>query len=322
MPTATVAAPEAVWEAFRDLGESLVHRMAVKYSKDRNSPYTSPEDFEQEIWSRFWEWTQDDDHVEQAITLLEDNALACRFLAQFARARICDLIDLALAGPRDQRKTISASAKVGNGVKDRHSVPSLLEHLAHANGYQNPDPCLYVEALDTVRLACRADGDALLLLDTILEQPQPLRESFCESRLRLCRGMAIFTEADSTDSDSVLLLSILEGYHLEDAEITWAGPLAIPNWKCRSLPLTTSQGPALVSRPDPDTAVMRWQETKLTVRLDVTSHEGEFLREVVRPSPKVFDLQAMKDYLGISGLRIRDAWVRLQGVLKAKLEEG
>ena len=101
-----VAAPEAVFEMFRERGTEQVHRMGVKYSKDANSPYTSIEDFEQEVWTRMWEWLADPSHVEQAISLLEDDSETRRFLTQFARARICDLIDVALANwVRKQRQT-------------------------------------------------------------------------------------------------------------------------------------------------------------------------------------------------------------------------
>ena len=149
--------------------------------------------------------------------------------------------------------------------------------------------------------------------NTILAPPQQIRDSFCESRLRLCRGLVTLEEADTPLGTSRLSLITLEGYDVGDAVVTWTGPLG------STRTFTTSQGEAVLNYPEPGNAVIRWTETKLVVKLNVASHEGEFLREVIRPSPKVFDYQVMRDYLGISGLRIRDAWLRLHPILRAKL---
>ena len=156
-----VAAPEAVFAAFQERGGQQVHRMGVKYSKDANSPYTSTEDFEQEVWTRMWEWLADPSHVEQAIGLLEDDSETRRFLTQFARARICDLIDVALAGPRDQRLTITASMSMadGYGEGERHSACTLLEYLAHGDGTEQDNHVDDAEAMDDIRAAIGPDSD-------------------------------------------------------------------------------------------------------------------------------------------------------------------
>jgi hypothetical protein len=310
-----VTAPEAVFAAMQERGQSLVHRMGVKYSIDRHSPFTSPEDFEQEVWTRLWEWLDDPAHVEQAIALLEDTTETQRWITQFSRGRCCDLIDVALAGTRDQRLTVTASIPLSDqpGSGYDNTGITLLEYLSHRHGLTCSDPGSDSEALESLRAEVGRDFDAQQILTAILEQPPALRESFCESRLRLCRGLATLTEGNGPTSLSTIRLSTLEGYNIEDQEVTFDGRLPGHGR------LATDQGEAVVSTPEAGQTVIRWTGTKLTVHLDRNSHEGEFIREVIRPSPRIFDLQAMRDYLGISGLRIREAWLRLQPILRAKL---
>lgn len=315
MTTATVAAPEAVFALMHEIGSPIVEKMSAKYSSNGNSPFTSREDFEQDVWSRLWEWLTDPSHVETAVGLLEDTTETKRWLTQFCRGRCCDLVDVIMAGTRDQRKTLTASQTREEvvGYTESNSRETLLEWVAAHESTDLNQPGSEYEALEAIRADIGRDTDALRIFDILLDPPALLRESFVESRLRAVRGMATLTEADTRHGVSTVLLSVLEGYAIEDQEVTWTGRL--PSFGR----LDTDQGECVVTSPEKGLAVLRWTETKLTVRLDRATHEGEFLREVIRPSPRAFDLAALRDCLGISGLRIRKAWLRLNPILRSKL---
>ena len=151
----------------------------------------------------------------------------------------------------------------GNSVGGRNSC-TLLEFLAHGDGTEQDNHVDDAEAMDDIRAAIGPDSDAQLILDTILAPPEQIRDSFCESRLRLCRGLVTLEEANTPLGTSRLALTTLEGYDVGDAEVTWTGLLG----SFRTF--VTSQGEAVLTFP-----LIPWPQRRHSARLRRQSRPHE-----------------------------------------------
>ena len=308
----TVAEPTAaefILSEVYALTHARVRRTAFKYAKTHPGPMSDPDDYTQNVFMRLLEWLGDPRHLEQAEDLIDHPSDCIRFMHSFARARICDHIDVNLARPRDQRLTIHASEcrhhVVRGGIGD-DSGPSLMDMLSHLPG--NVDGTDGGENMVLAEIKKNVSPLAARLLDALVDPPKMVRAAFWESRIRISQGLAVLSQPDNRHDPYLLELSVREGYNLEDQTVSWHGTTF------RNRALDTSLGPAVLSYPRRGLIMIRF-ESNLTVRLDRQSLEGEFLRESIRPSPRPFDVKIMADHLGSPMMRVRDAWVLLREAL-------
>ncbi len=304
-----------VFQRLRRLTGPRIRRSSEKYANTCPGPLSDPDDFEQNVYLKLYEWLDDPVHLEQAEGLLEDVAEAAKFMQQFTRARICDHIDINCAGPRDQRLTLHASQQVyrrSSGEKgDMHETPflELLVHPPDARQQTSTEPV----SLRIAEIKKGLPRLAVRLLDVLIDPPAQVREAFAESRLRISKGMATLAEPLCPHDDCVLRLDSREGYQSCNTTISWPGPL-------RRGEINTTAGPARLTlsngkRPGERKRITIRFGTKLTVYLDRQSLEGEFIWESVRPSPSPFDIGVVADYLGSKMKTLRDAWIVLRAAL-------
>lgn len=311
MKRAVITSREAVFASCRDIAEDIIGWVTRRYGAACATAAADEHDLESDIWFRLWSWLQDDRHLEQMEALLEDESQARAFLTQFAKARACDHINVYLAGNRDSRLTLHASYQEGGSPSGRMNGSHAdihLDRLAHTAGFSVPpeDGSL----IEEIRAALTADAETLF--DFLLKTPEELRKRWCDARMIVKRGVATLTEAEAPHEPSTVHLDVLEGSRVAEYHISWDGPL--PR---RGGIIDTDHGPARFSFHNRRAeCVIRWPEQRIVVRLELPSNEGEFSREIVRPSPAVFDIKAAADMLGLSNQRVRFAWRSLQGVLK------
>lgn len=310
MLTLTEPSREDVFTRLQELTGQRIRRSSEKYALACPGPLSDPDDFEQNVYLRLYEWLDDPVHLDQADALLDDSIEAIKFMQQFARARICDHIDVNCATTRDQRQTLHSSQFV-DGPSNKTDDPgsTLMELLIHPHDAK-PAPFDQPQSLLIEDIKIGLPWLAARLLDALIDPPQQVREAFIESRIRVSKGMATMAEPLGEHGDCVLHLTSREGYLVEDTTISWPGPL-------RRGAISTTAGPARVTQRQ-DTSPYRITirfDSKLTVHLDRQTLEGEFIRESVRPSPSPFDIGVMADYLGTKMLTLRLAWNELRAAL-------
>ncbi len=281
----TAPSKEVVFEQLRDLTGGRIRRSAEKYALNCPGPLSDPDDFEQNVYLKLYEWLDDPVHLDQAEGLLEDSAEALRFMQQFTRARICDQIDMICSVRSDQRLTFHAIKKADRPVPFSEPLSIRIDEIKRNLHWLSA-----------------------ALLDALIDPPAQVREAFLESRTKVSKGIATLAEPMSPHEDCILRLTRRE--HVENTVISWSGPI-------RRGRLDTSVGPARLSVEGSDIVI--WFESKLFVRLDRHSLEGEFVQESIRPSRCPFDLGVMADYLGSKQIRLRFAWDKLRDALGVEI---
>ncbi len=293
---------EHAFARIRRTTQQTVKRAAEKYARTCRSPHSDPEEFEQHVWFRLWEWLTEAADPDTVEALTGDPAQARKFMTTFSRARLCDQIDVILAGSRDQRQTVNASLPAnedGGTIIDLHGAATQPVE----------DDLVLAEALDAT-----LTYDTRSLLSALTDPPAQVREAFSESRLKPRRGTALLADAATEHGTSTLSLTCLEGSHgADDRVITWTGPIGTG-------PLDTDLGPATAKRTARDWLIS-WEPGHV-VRLDRLTLEGEFLLRVIRPSPRAFNLDVMADHLGFSKIRTIRAWAALRTSLKGFIDLG
>jgi hypothetical protein len=302
---------ESVFTRLKKLTGHRIRRSSEKYALACPGPLSDPDDFEQNVYLRLYEWLDDPVHLDQAEGLLEDSTEALKFMQQFARARICDHIDVNCATTRDQRQTLHSSQFI-DGPSNKTDDPgaTLMELLLHPHDRSRPEPFSQPQSLLLEDLKTGLPRLAAKLLDALVDPPQQVREAFVESRIRVSKGMATLAEPLGEHGECVLRLTSREDYLVEDTTISWPGPVERGE-------ISTTAGPARITQREdmwPPRVTIRFA-SKLTVYLDRHSLEGEFIRESVRPSPSPFDIGVMADYLGTKMLTLRLAWNELRAAL-------
>lgn len=312
MQTLIELSREAVFTRLKKLTGRRIRRSSEKYAQACPGPLSDPDDFEQNVYLRLYEWLDDPVHLDQADALLDDSTEALKFMQQFARARICDHIDVNCATTRDQRQTLHASQYIDPSTTSPGVGSSLMELLLHPPGAK-PAPFNQPQSILLDDIKTGLPWLAAKLLDALIDPPDQVREAFVESRIRVSKGMATLTEPPGSHGECVLHLTSREGYLVEDTTISWPGPL-------RRGQISTTAGPARLTlsnghHPGERKRITIRFDSKLTVYLDRISLEGEFVRESVRPSPSPFDIGVMADYLGTKMLTLRLAWNELRAAL-------
>lgn len=300
----TVVDPLKAFEVFQELGAQTTRNYANRYNAAHPGTVADEEDFESHVWTHLWEWLQNPDNLAQADCLLNDREHARRWINQYARARMCDLIDVVLAGTRDQRLTFHAS-RSANDDDSYLSDMTFFDLATYESGHCSQDSGYRALVIEEIFDELQNMPDASKLFEALLQQPKCLREAFYEKRMHTCRG-----EVELLDNvDVVLHLKPTAGYAKEETWITLADRLPT-----RDAHLETDRGPVRV-RVMNNRWDLNWAETHLEATLSQRTQTGKFNWRLIRPSPRIFDEKPMATFLNMSRFALRNAWPQLRSAV-------
>lgn len=284
--------PITAHEAFECLTAGLfnpcspAHKSIRKYAGYVQSGVGDGEDIAQVIGLKLWEWLLTPEGLEEARGLIAEGPQAvARYLTTLRRARAYDWLSWLTAEIRDARVTLSYDYD----YQGKHGDTNILLDVASETSGEDAAPFVL---LDNVRGGLGWDESRLLGI--LLSPPAELDKAFRKRNLETQRGSACV-------EDGYLVLR-----RGDDSPKSFRLP---PGWTKRAV-LSTEICDVVLRRFESEYVFLF--PFNLTVRLNRKTLRGTFHLKAIKPTVMPWDPDAVQEYLGWSGLRLRTTWTSLR----------